>query len=70
MFNFADQLLQFVEVIVGGFFNIAESLLRALGLLAIVMQVPAALTGVLPGMLGAAVMLTTAILVVRFFLMK
>lgn len=70
MFPFFDQLLQFVEVIVGNAINIATGLIRALALLGTMMQIPTFVAGFLPGLLGVSVLLTTAILIVRFFLLK
>lgn len=70
MFDFFDILLGYVrfffELVVG----VVESTVTAVSLILTSLSLPQFLVGYLPGILGTAVMITTAVAVVRFIANK
>lgn len=70
MFEFFDVLLGYVEFIFAFLFGIVDSLLNAIVLLSNIVNIPLAMAGVLPGLIGAGVLCSLAILVVRFIALK
>lgn len=70
MFGFFDHVLQFLEMAGTYLTNIATALIKGIGFLGITLQLPFALAGFMPGIIGTAIILTTGILVLRFLLLK
>lgn len=70
MLEFFDVLLGYVEFIFAFLFGIVDSLFNAIVLLSNIVNIPLAMAGVLPGLIGAGVLCSLAILVVRFIALK
>ena len=70
MFDFFDILLGYVEFFFQYLFSLVDSLVHGVLMLLVALQLPTYLGGLLPGILGTACMVTTAILTIRFLCLK
>lgn len=70
MFDFFDILLGYVRFFFEFVVGVVESTISAVSLILTSLSLPQYLVGYLPGILGTAVMITTAVAVVRFIANK
>lgn len=70
MFEFFDQVLGYLQFLFDYFYGVVSAFLNAALVLITAMQIPNTLAGFLPGVLGAAVVITSAILILRFLALK
>lgn len=70
MFEFFDQVLGYLQFLFDYFYGVVSAFLEASLVLIAITQIPNTLTGFLPGALAASVVITTAILILRFLALK
>lgn len=66
MFDFFEKVLGFIQTVFDFFINLIKSLLMAFNVLAEAIRVPIYLSGFLPAILGAALLVVVSLAVIKF----
>ena len=68
MFDFAEQILGYVEMIVDWFFGIIENLILAITFLTTSTGFVTTIAGVMPGIIGSCILMVTAFAILKFII--
>ena len=66
MFDFFEKILGFIETVFEFFINLVESLFMAIEVLAKAVVFPIELSGLMPSILGSAMLIVVSLAVVKF----